>query len=576
MSTVEPEEGRPRGSVEFAESSVLEAFAPSSSVNIEQLLQSWDGSVKDETSSILPFVSQRQFLLFDELLPVIVVLRTPQIEESTLKSYLSRLAINLELYAVNTAPNPEAETYTPPTKELLYSETIKDSYDPIVCIHESEANTHVYVVWKVEVFISRPRARLNKPGLYFAPAASLKPPAKIKQTVIQDEYLPSKVPAALNLLQSFSNEPGLGGVIPHLSAMRISKVAPTTPIARELMRPVRSGQRRLFKAAPALIWRIRYSRWQSSLKDTAVIASLDLEIAHITSCSVTIDSVELILQGGRVEPYGDPIGISSSILCNPGDQLTLLYKLIPDAVAVGAPMEEIGVQPLDLKLSAKVLASEDCRPKISIDWRTTVDFSLGSNPALKGFNALGRSAGSQRSKPPGPDSLPPAQGDLSPVEDTEPKDINISLTISGPSGVKVGGIFHWKVFIVNRSDKARKLAVLVIPKRRRSDLEKHRPLSSTSSTGKQQGKDELLAKAVIDDNIVYAKQKNARQEPADLVSLTTDVRIGHLSSGACYTAEPKFLALAPGVLSVDALRVVDLATQEATDIRDLPSIIAKE
>ncbi|KAF2496180.1 hypothetical protein BU16DRAFT_561014 [Lophium mytilinum] len=572
MSTVEPAEERPRGSVEFAESSVLEVLAPSSSVDIEELLQSWDGSVEDETSSILPFVSQRQFLLFDELLPVMVVLRTPQIEESTLKSYLSRLAINLELYAVNTAPNPEAETFTPPTKELLYSETIKDSFDPIVCIHESEANTHIYVVWKVEVFISRPRARLNKPGLYFAPAASLKPPAKIKKTVIQDEYLPSKVPTALNLLQSFRDEPGLEGVVPHLSAMRISKVAPTAPIARELMRPVRSGQRRLFKVVPALIWRIRYSRWQSSLKDTAVIASLDLEIAHITSCSVAIDSVELVLQGGHVEPYGD----AKSTVCNPGDQVTLLYKLIPDAVVVGAPVEEIGVQQLDLKISAKALASEDCRPKLSIDWRTTVDFSVGSNPALRGFNTLGRSTGTQRSKPPGPDSLPPAQGDLSAAEETEPQDINISLTISGPSRVKVGGIFHWDVFIVNRSDKARKLAVLVIPKRRRSDLEKHRPLSSTSSTGKQQGKDELLTKAVVDDNIVYAKQKNARQEPADLVSLTTDVRIGHLSPGACYTAELKFLALASGVLSVDALRVVDLATQEATDIRDLPSIIAKE
>lgn len=50
----------------------------------------------------------------------------------------------------------------------------------------------------------------------------------------------------------------------------------------------------------------------------------------------------------------------------------------------------------------------------------------------------------------------------------------------------------------------------------------------------------------------------------------------HLASGACYTAQLKFLALSAGVLGVDAVRIVDLATQEAADIRDLPSIVAVE
>jgi hypothetical protein len=36
----------------------------------------------------------------------------------------------------------------------------------------------------------------------------------------------------------------------------------------------------------------------------------------------------------------------------------------------------------------------------------------------------------------------------------------------------------------------------------------------------------------------------------------------------------KFLALSAGVLSVEAVRIVDLATNETADVRDLPSIIA--
>jgi hypothetical protein len=68
MATIEPE-GPPRGSAEFVESSVLEAVVPAaSSISIVDLLQSRDGSVDDENASILPFISQRQFLLFGKQL----------------------------------------------------------------------------------------------------------------------------------------------------------------------------------------------------------------------------------------------------------------------------------------------------------------------------------------------------------------------------------------------------------------------------------------------------------------------------------------------------------------------------
>jgi hypothetical protein len=64
MGSEEPEEP-PRASLEFAESSVLEAIAPAaSSVDIEEAFNSWDGTVEDEGASILPFVKQRHVLLF--------------------------------------------------------------------------------------------------------------------------------------------------------------------------------------------------------------------------------------------------------------------------------------------------------------------------------------------------------------------------------------------------------------------------------------------------------------------------------------------------------------------------------
>ena len=55
--------------------------------------------------------------------------------------------------------------------------------------------------------------------------------------------------------------------------------------------------------------------------------------------------------------------------------------------------------------------------------------------------------------------------------------------------------------------------------------------------------------------------------------LTTDRQ---LSPGSCYTANLKFLPLSAGVLTVESVRVIDLATNETADIRDLPSVVAVE
>jgi hypothetical protein len=49
-----------------------------------------------------------------------------------------------------------------------------------------------------------------------------------------------------------------------------------------------------------------------------------------------------------------------------------------------------------------------------------------------------------------------------------------------------------------------------------------------------------------------------------------------LAPGSCYRADLKFLALSAGVVSVESVRVIDLATNETADIRELPSIVAVE
>ncbi|KAF2657522.1 hypothetical protein K491DRAFT_654614 [Lophiostoma macrostomum CBS 122681] len=563
----------PRASVEFVESSVLEAVVPANStINLEDELATWDGSVDDESGPLLPAISQRQVLLFDEVLPVYVVFRTPNTEENTLKAYLMRLAINLEAFAFSTAPPPEPEAKAPTTKEMIFSETIKDANTPVIYRNENEESAFIYLMWKLEVFISRPKGRFHKPAIYFQPTASLRPAEKVKRSLIDDEYLPSKVPTALNLLQSFENDPALAGAHPRLSALRISKIAPTAPVAKELSRPIRTGQRRLFRALPALIWRMRYSKMHASLSDSSLMASLDLEIAHVTGCSMNVEDIELSLRAGSVDPIAGHA--EAPMLHRPGDQITYLYKVRPDVTVDGTPIFGNEGHILVLKIKAKAEVSKTCRPNIFIEWRTPVNFTGDQDTSLiKAAYRLSNPT-SQPAKAPHPDSLPSRDDQSQLGADAHPKVINITLTVSGPPYVQIGEQFSWNIFIVNRSDKTRKLALITIPKRRR-DFDKHKSHPSASSVGGQHGeKKAVLASAVVDENIVYAKQKNARTDIADLVCLTTDVRIGHLAPGACYTAELKFLALSAGVLSVDAVRVMDLATQEVADLRDLPSIVA--
>lgn len=395
---------------------------------------------------------------------------------------------------------------------------------------------------------------------------------------------------SLNLLQSFENDPALAGVHPRLSALRISKIAPSTPVAKELVRPIRTGQRRLFRALPALIWRMRYSKTQTSVSDASLIASLDLEVAHVTGSSLIIDEINVTLEDGWVHPISNT-DYGKSVY-KPGDQITYLYKITPD-LTVDRKAHGAEGHILLLKVKAKVLVSEGCRPNINIEWKTAVDFTAEQDASLMKIAHRLSNPAMQQSKPHNPDALPIQEGQ-SQQGDASQKPINVILTISGPPVVHVGEIFYWDVFIVNRSEKSRKLAVLCLPKRKRNS-ESQNSRHSTSSAGGQQGsKRDMIASAVVDENIVYAKQKNARMEVPELICLTTDVRVGlvvlvgdyieclltlihrHLAPGACYTAQLKFMALATGVLGVDAVRLVDLATQEAADIRDLPSVVAVE
>jgi hypothetical protein len=89
------------------------------------------------------------------------VLRTRVLDEGTLESYLSRLAIILEGRAVGAlhvkpADGPNAAQPTQ-ANELLFSESINTTEEPTICATEvqteddSEPVQFLYVFWKIKV-----------------------------------------------------------------------------------------------------------------------------------------------------------------------------------------------------------------------------------------------------------------------------------------------------------------------------------------------------------------------------------------------------------------------------------------
>ncbi|KAH0544067.1 hypothetical protein FGG08_001685 [Glutinoglossum americanum] len=533
------------GGEELIESSVLDTIIPhGSSVNIEEILGNPECYGEDASISLLPTIKQRRLLYFDELVAVYVILRTTYLEEDTLKSYLSRLTITLEAHAVNKQqqlPMEGQSSHAGQFKELIYSGRIQDFEDPLIIVHgPGEAGngvekSHIVTVWKLNVLLSRPRIRMQNVIVVFAASANLKPVEQTKAEDIEEEYLPSQTPSDLNLLESFKDGPAWASIAPHLSALKVSRVVPATQITKELLRPLRNISQRTFRAVPAVSSRVRYSKLNTYASNPSIIASLDFDVTPFADCSVVLDWVNLELSGGTVEALTGPHGSGIPLTCRPRDDVTFLYRLTPDGI-IETVSHKSNVRSLEVSITAVALVTEDCHPRIEMKWRTNVDFSAPLNPSFSGpsqhLQRVNRpsnlpvisAAGATPSSVPttigsrpltlGADTLP--LGEYDHQKSGSSGDLGLTITFSGPRDVHVGGVFQWEVFIVNRSSRPRKLALVAIPKRRRADTKRSAPRPPSTGSGRKVG---LVTDAVVDENIIYAMQRSAVMEPAELPAI---------------------------------------------------------
>lgn len=301
--------------------------------------------------------------------------------------------------------------------------------------------------------------------------------------------------------------------------------------SEESFASIRHNPPRAIRVIAAVSARVRYSRLNTYSTRPTTVASLDFEVTPYVDYDVVLEKADLMLYDGRVEDMTGTAGLKPPIVCRPKDDITFLYKLFPENGPELSTSTTALVGVLDIFLGAKLTVSDACQPRISMRWRTNVDFSMPLNPVFGG-----PSQGLQRNKRPASLPMTPlaagsSSGISTPVSRPPPRerafstsDQGVTISFSGPPTVVVGKVFHWSIFVLNNSLKPRKFAIVAIASRKRTESRRHATKPSTSSSDGQ--RDNSVAEAIADENIVYAMQKSAVPNDTDLVSINTDIRVG--------------------------------------------------
>jgi len=510
------------------------------------------------------------------------------------------------------------ESHGPAATELIYSEVIGDTSEPVIVFDQEQSDgedteggegggddeRYTYAVWKASILLARPRIRLQSPSVIISAAASLRPADPKLSGEARTGYLQSRVPLGMNLLESFGRDPALGGVKPQLSALRVSRVTPATQ-PQNLPRPIKGLRSLGLKIFPAVHTRVRFARPNAAPPSAALIALLEIDFSPFFECEATLDRISLSVTDGIVEDLNTQDGMRLPLRCVAHDHITFLYRLAPEDLDSVA--SKILVRNLDITIDVTALVKPDgpevCTPRLSMGWTTNLDFSLPVNP---GFGqpmpqpiqrahrpsqlSIGGGTDAQSLISPSvsrPDALPSLEAATARSVEVPIPNFGITMTFTGPDHpVHAGEEFTWNVFVVNRTKPevgpnaaaapaaapARKLALVAIPRRRRNEPRVLRPPSTAGPASRH---DPLIADAVLDENVVHAMQKSSLVDGTDVVCMSADVRVGPLAPNACAVVELRFLALREGILGVEAVRVIDLGSQEHVDVRELPVVVVQ-
>lgn len=603
---------------DYFKAAILDAIIPeNTTAELAELLQD-DEDVHDDTSNRLLPIKERDFLLFgkinfqltefclllisrsDEKLRALAVLQLPYCDEDTLKEYLSRLNLKVDVWAFDDSPSTDPNTaLASPARELVTSVDGIQKSEPIVLASQSpDLGQILTLVWAVEILLARPRARVPHPVVVLNPSATVSSASHEDEG--QNEDLSPGQLLETNVLEPMRFIPGLQNNPPYLAASRLQRVLPMPTSQRHRIHIGHVPPRR-HKAVPATIARIRYNKFNTNSLSPTNIGLLDMEIIPFVQIDATVEEIDLSLKNGEVESLMPDF---LPMKCQSGDCVTFMYKLhqslnvLPNP-ALGSMNPNIDL--LSIKILLHVQFSSKCRPVVMMEWTTHVDFTQALNPSYG-------PPSQPIQRPNRPTSLPVINGNgssapvvsiatsLQPVYDLLARSgLSISFSASNEP-VEIGKPFTWKVLVVNQSPKVARIAIIPLPRIQRQTSQaqtlakRHAPKSSTASFHPSErrhtknGEDIDVGQAIVEENVLYVMQHSGAVPPeADILALTAELRIGPLAPEQCHESEIQMIAFQVGTLQVDVMRVVDLVKEAedgvgapgvVADIRDLPDVVA--
>ena len=333
-------------------------------------------------------------------------------------------------------------------------------------------------------------------------------------------------------------DPALKGVEPKLAASRLHGISPQTHDGYISDWTLRVGTQMAFRGLPAISSRVRYSKFNGRAGRLSIIASLDVETGAFSDENIDITQVNMQLSEGSAEDMGKALAPLLPLACRPNDNPTFLFRLTPSEPAPDASSQSLAKTVL-ITVHATVLISETCRPSIEMRWKTGIDFSTAVNPLYgapgQSMQRQNRPSSLQRTSSTADGSGLPASaragGASSESGSIEQRqragsvtDFGVSISFTAPKSVRVGEPFSWDILVVNNSSRPRQLALMIIPRRKKGVTGTHSSKPSCSSVRSRKEGD--LADTVIDENLLYAMQRNAGYEAMQVISMSTDVKVG--------------------------------------------------
>ena len=531
-------------------------------------------------------------------------------QQDELKKHLSQLRLGLEVFAVSGQSSEVQEGEDEVHDEVIFATDIDMSTDPFIVVRSADDSEDgqpaVLALWETQITLHRPRARISPPLIILRPNAGL----TTQNVELQSDaakYLQSFEAASYNVFEPLVESFHASSKIPYLPVSRLEKVLPAS-LVEERGLHIKHHKPTLFRVTAPVTAHIRFSRLQQPRVTAETMGSLDFEVLPSVGHGVHLTKVSAVLSEGTSRALSC---VELPLLCHSKDIVTTLYRFALSSdrtvtnetttIRLSTPVNRSCI--LSILIVSVVEVSPICRPEISMSWNTTVDFSSPLNPSFglttqpmqrnnrPSSLAIGRQSGMTTPNNERSSTISTTRG-------------HVTISFSGPAHpVEVGRVFTWQVVVVNHGSQPVKLVIVPLSRIQRNNTvsqswqRRHAPKPSTSSVYRveqsqsirlprtQDGKPADVAQAIADENIIYALQRQANQLGGDftseVVSLSTDIRVGPLAGGTCHETEIKILALKAGSLQFDAVRVVDLIreSEEGTgkgvvDITDLPDIVA--